>query len=157
MSGAGHGGHGGHDDHGAKKENSSYGGIIIAIILGFIFIIILKVIFFPSNKGEETNKNNNSQPSAQQYSPSQSNKYSDRITVQYGPNYGNIVNIPSGCNFFFISATRAYCCLSGSAEVCGIAGEDASVRLDDSHANMNLRFKSTDGGNGSLIIIVTQK
>lgn len=153
MSDHGHGGdaHG----HGDTKKSGAGIGWLALVPIALIAIVIFKFLFFQGGSNESQN---NTTENRTEESRSKSPAYSNIINVSYGSEYGKTIHLPAGCRAFFAEATTAYCCTNTSGtQACGDEGEDVSTIMGDSNSNMKLRFKSKNGGTGSLKIVITSK
>lgn len=142
----------GQDGHASSPKSGSMKGLLLMIPIIIFGIIIMKFLF--SSSGEKTeNQNNNTSNNTTEKAYMLKPKH-----VNYGPNYDNIIYLPSGFDYYFDGATEPYCYSNkNNEEACGEKGEDVSNELGNSSANKSLRFKSQNGKNGYLDIILIKK
>lgn len=142
--------------HGDTKKSGAGMGWLALIPVVLVAIVIFKFLFF---QGGSSESQNDAKQDGTEESHSKSPAYSNIITVSYGPEYGKTYHVPAGCKGFFAEATTAYCCINADGtEGCGDEGEDILFKkLKDTNSNTSLRFKSKNGGTGSLKIVITSK
>jgi hypothetical protein len=143
----------GHDGHSPEKSGSMKGSLYMFLII-VVGIIIMKFLFSSSDgKKENQNNNNTNNTTATERAYPPKPKH-----VSYGPDYGDIIYLPSGFDYYFEGATEPYCYKNASnQENCGEKGEDATGTFGDSQSNKSLRFKSQNGKHGYLDIILIKK
>jgi hypothetical protein len=139
----------GHTEDQEKKSGAGKGwGLMILVVM--IGIVIFKFLFLSDKNDNSANKNDNNNHQSSQ-------SHTKTIIVTYGPEYGEAVDLPSGFDYYFEGATEPYCYSNKNGqENCGERGEDATGTFGDTPANKRLIFKSQNGVNGQLKIILTK-
>ena len=122
----------------------------LKIILAIIIIVVFTIIILKQSITKNVYKKDIRTKTIEQiqnYGPKPKN-------VTYGPEYGNIIYLPSGYDYYFEGATEPYCYSnSDGLENCGEKGEDATGTFGNSPSNKKLRFKSQNNKRGNLNII----
>jgi hypothetical protein len=78
----------------------------------------------------------------------------ERKTVYFTGEYNEVTYLPAGRGLSFENSSEPYCIKNKHDEVCGEKGEDVGPKIPNSNANTELRFKSSNGNSGHIVIVV---
>lgn len=140
-----------HNAHPPKSNAMS--GMLLLIPVIIIGLILIKFLFGTTGRDKKDDREERKNLTEQISTPG------DKIIIVYfGPVYNEPTNIPSGYTYIFEDADQPYCYKNkAEQENCAEAGEDATGEFGDGPANKKLWFKSQNGKDGSLKIVLTQK
>lgn len=143
-----------HNEH--PKESQKPGamsGMLLLIPIIILGLVILKFLIGTTGRDGKDDREERKNLTEQINTPGEKIKI-----VYFGPEYNEPTNIPGGYTYYFEDADQPYCYKNKNSEGnCADEGEDASGELGDGPANKKLWFKSQNGKNGSLKIVLTQK
>lgn len=148
-----------HDDHDKPKAKSTVLSWIIVMICSAILAIILFIVVVVAvwGVGQITVIAHDVKKELAPTPPQIVSLY-EYVEVNFSGEYGDIVYLPAGSMFAFLNATEPYCCMNADGHTeCGEISQDVSTQMGENNANTQLRFKSSNGQNGSLKIRIRGK
>ena len=143
----------GRNNHSDGKTKIGY-FLMVSFLVGFFFL--LKTSYFSSSHNSSSSKSDYKVEST----PTPVTKYSivKTIEVDFSGDFAETTYLPSGFGLSFSDASQPYCVKNKDNVVaCGKIGEDVSPKLSVGHANMELKFKSDNGLNGHVSILLWEK
>ena len=131
--------------------------IVLVVIVGLALLTILFRSCSGDTSPSSNDGRNSNESSSQQSNPPEEKKVVEVRPISFGGEYGEIVYLPSQIRFSFWSATEPYCVKDKAGnEYCGKKGQDITSNMPISSDNEELRFKSSNGKTGSIIIKIKE-
>lgn len=119
-------------------------------LLVFIIISVANNNDKPQKNTDPEKNDNSSTPQKYEYGWVKS----DSLTINFTSVYQNIISIAKGKGLSFENSSEPYCVKNKSGEFCGEKGEDISSQLPEGAQNTELQFRSSNGKNGTVKIVI---
>jgi len=128
---------------------------IILKIIGGLLLLAALIVFFVKlyDKKHEGHEKDD------ETSTSQKDEYKwvieGKKTISFTGEYQETIHFAKGKGLSFENSSEPYCVTNISGqEFCGEKGEDISPKLPGSNLNTELNFKSRNGKNGTVTIVI---